>query len=65
MEVRSEIKSFFKRVFVQLQNSNDDDKKNWIKLLNKQIQLHNKAIRSDNFDIGVKNKLQSYGISNS
>lgn len=44
-------------MFKQLQNSIDDDRKHWIQLLNKQI--HNKAIRTDNFDIGVRNKLQS------
>lgn len=59
MEVSKEIKSIFSRGFMQLQNSTENDKKHWIKLITKQMQLHNRAIRSGKFDIGLQNKFQS------
>lgn len=54
----TEIKTVFQRAFVQLQNSSDNDRKHWIEVLTKQIHLHNKALKTGNFDIGVQTKLQ-------
>lgn len=40
----TEIKSVFQWDFVQLQNSCDNNRKDWIKLLTKRMQLHNKVL---------------------